>query len=217
MLIRLIARTAILALLFVQPLAAQTAPPTEDYPKGSGYFREQDTLPGSYRLYLQQPNHLDWLSSVGPIQERVKKSSFKTDAHEGVANYSPRRQCTECHDNHSRDLHVARMDVRCTQCHRDSPIAGIYHYYSAMNPIRRHAYICAKCHEGATPSFASYVIHEPNPLAPETRESFPALFYATWFMVILAGGVFVFFLPYALLWGFREFISILRRRAKHGS
>lgn len=216
MLLRDIFRAVCLLLSATVPAAAQMASPGTEF-SSSGFFRDQDTLPGSYRLYQQQPKKLDWLWAAGPYQRGVRKTSFKTDAHAGVANYSPRSLCTDCHRNHSRDMHMTRMGITCVQCHRDEPIAGVYHYYSAMNPIRRHAYVCAKCHEGATPSFASYVVHEPNPLAAATRADFPALFYATWFMVILAGGVFIFFIPYVALWGLRELVGMFRGGARHGS
>ncbi len=184
----------------------------------SGFFREQDTLPGRYRLYQQSQSGVEGLWGLGPGQSRPPRSSFKADAHAGVANYSHRRRCIDCHRTHEKDLHRVRMGITCVQCHRDQPIiAGIQHYYSPMNPIRRHAYVCAKCHEGASPSFASYVVHEPNPLAVETRGSFPLLFYATWFMVILAGGIFAFFLPYTVLWWLREWwAKLFGRRVGHG-
>ena len=92
----------------------------------------------------------------------------------GSPTYSPQTRCQKCHIPQTKDLHGLRMDITCVQCHRSQPVAGVYHYYSPLNPIRRHAYVCAKCHEGATPSFASYMVHEPNPLASEARESIPA-------------------------------------------
>lgn len=183
---------------------------------GDGYYRDQDMLPGSYRLYLQSPDLAGLIWKAGPRKIIVRKASFKPDAHEGVPNYSERSLCIDCHRDHERDIHMSRVNITCVQCHRDKPISGIYQYYSAMNPIRRHAYICAKCHEGSTPSFASYMVHEPRALALETLETFPLLGYATWFMVVLAGGVFVFFLPYTALWGIRELFGKLFGRADHG-
>lgn len=58
----------------------------------------------------------------------------------------------------------------------DQPVAGTFHYYSPLNPIRKHAYVCAKCHQGATANFATFVVREPSPIAAATAESFPALF-----------------------------------------
>jgi hypothetical protein len=180
-----------------------------DFPDqvGSGYFRQQDTLPGRYRLYLQEQGKATGIWGLGPGHGRISKASFKMDAHQGVDNFSPRRLCVDCHKNHRRDMHMTRMNITCVQCHRGQPISGVHHYYSPMNPIRRHAYVCAKCHEGSTPSFAAYVVHEPNPLKAETREAFPLLFWATWFMVVVAVGVFVIFLPYVALWWLREWFD----------
>ncbi len=59
-----------------------------------------------------------------------------------------------------------------------------------MNRRRRHAFICAKCHEGATASFATYVVHEPNPTDMGTRKSFPLLFFVFWMMAAIAVGTF---------------------------
>lgn len=86
-----------------------------------------------------------------------------------------------------------------------------------MNPIRRHAYVCAKCHKGASTSFATYVIHEPPPLASSTAKAFPLFYYAAWFMVILAVGVFSIFIPYVLLWGLREFTGLVTGRREHNN
>jgi hypothetical protein len=86
-----------------------------------------------------------------------------------------------------------------------------------MNSRRRHAFVCAKCHEGANRSFASYVNHEPNPAALSTRISFPLLFYVFWMMAAIAVGTFAAFLPHAFMWGLREllpdnFLSRLKNR-----
>ena len=174
---------------------AQRFPPAPDS-TASGYFRSEDTLPGAYRLYQQHPKELNWLWAVGPKKPDLRRASFAPDAHAEVRNYSPRTRCIECHAEYAKDMHQTRAGITCVQCHRDTPIAGIHHYFSAMNPIRRHAYICAKCHEGASPSFASYVVHEPNVLTASALGKFPLLFYATWFMLIVAGSVFVVFIPF---------------------
>jgi hypothetical protein len=73
-----------------------------------------------------------------------------------------------------------------------------------MNTIRRHAYVCAKCHEGSSASFATYVVHEPVASAPETRRAFPALYYGYLFMFLLIVGVFIVFIPHGVLWWIRE-------------
>lgn len=198
-------------------VSAQSSPQLPSDLAGTGYFRDQDTLPSSFRLYRQIPGGVGGLvTELGPGQERPRRSSFKLDAHEGVPNYSPRSSCTDCHKDEAKDLHQVRMGIVCVQCHRSAPISGVYHYYSPLNPIRRHAYVCAKCHEGATPSFAAYVVHEPNPLLSQARDEFPGLYYVVWFMMILAVGVFVVFIPYVILWWFRELVAKLLGKASHG-
>ena len=182
----------------------------------TGYFRDQDTLPGSYRFYQQLPGGEARSWSMGPGRDKVRRASFQADAHEDVANYSPQTRCQQCHKPQTKDLHGLRMGIACVQCHRNVPVAGVFQYSSPLNPIRRHAYVCAKCHEGATPSFASYMVHEPNPVTSEARDDFPLLYYAVWFMLILAGGVFIIFLPYTAFWWLREFFSRLGGRAHHG-
>jgi hypothetical protein len=91
------------------------------------------------------------------------------------------------------------------------PIAGINHYYSPMNRLRRHAYVCAKCHPGASASFATYVVHAPNPAMKTTQKRFPLQFFVFWSMIALAGGTFVVFLPHTAMWGIREFLIKMKK------
>ena len=200
-------------LALLMPAASFAADEEHPYEAAStGFFRDQDTLPGGYSLYRQDEKARLW---GGPVAGAIKRSSFQADAHLGVRGYKT-KSCVSCHEEQRYSLHTSRGQTSCVQCHRDKPIAGLYHYYSSMNPIRRHAYVCAKCHEGATASFATYVIHEPRPLAGETADAFPLFYYAAWFMVILAVGVFVIFIPYVTLWGFRELVGLFSRGGPHG-
>lgn len=203
------------SLILALPIYGQATEPSEDM-AGTGYFRDQDTLPGSFRFYSQLPGGKGGLWGLGPNNDKVRRSSFKMDAHDDVSDFSPEVRCQKCHIPQTKDLHGLRMGITCIQCHRSQPVAGVYHYYSSLNPIRRHAYVCAKCHEGATPSFASYMVHEPNPVTSEARKSFPLLYYSVWIMLILAVGVFVFFLPYTVLWWIRELVVKLKGRFDHG-
>ena len=210
------ALTCLLGVLVMASSAfGQAMEPPKDF-AGTGFFRDQDTLPGSYRFYQQLPGGEAGFLGMGPSHPVLSRSSFKMDAHDDVPDYSPRVRCQKCHEPQTKDLHYVRMGITCVQCHRSEPVAGVYHYYSALNPIRRHAYVCAKCHEGATPSFASYMVHEPNPLSSDGKERFPLLYYAVWFMVILAGGVFVIFLPYTMLWWIRDLVAKLTGSLRHG-
>jgi hypothetical protein len=83
-----------------------------------------------------------------------------------------------------------------------------------MNPIRRHAYVCAKCHEGASASYASYVVHEPSAGTFAAKQGFPILYYAYWFMLILLVGTLAFFIPHSFLVGLRELLSKKRKAEK---
>ena len=205
----------LVALLMTSPALGQVMSAPKDM-AGTGYYRDQDALPGAFRFYRQLPGGEGGLWGLGPSRQEIRRSSFRMDAHQGVADYSPEIRCQNCHAPETKDLHGLRMGITCVQCHRSQPVAGVYHYYSALNPIRRHAYVCAKCHEGATPSFASYMVHEPNPIASNARDGFPLLYYGVWAMLLLAGGVFVFFLPYTGLWWIRDFVAKMTRGAGHG-
>ncbi|NNJ92152.1 MAG: hypothetical protein HKP55_10780 [Gammaproteobacteria bacterium] len=207
-------QVCLLCLMSIIVLASQQAVAAAPHPyeaAGTGYFRDGDTLPGAYLQYRQSSEYGGSLWGLGPGGGNVKRSSFWADAHSGVDSYML-RSCASCHEDQRYSLHSSRGNVTCVQCHRGQPISGINHYYSGMNPIRRHAYVCAKCHEAASASFATYVIHEPPPLASSTVEEFPLFYYAVLFMMILAVGVFALFIPYVTLWGLRELIGLFTER-----
>lgn len=140
--------------------------------------------------------------------------SMRSDAHAGVPGYE-RRSCVSCHAGAARTLHAVRGEVTCAMCHGRGAMASVNHYFSKLNPIRRHAYVCAKCHDGASVSFASYVVHEPNPVLPETRQVFPAFWWAFWIMLGVATVTFVLLIPHTVLWLVREAASRLRKEGGH--
>lgn len=125
-----------------------------------------------------------------------------------------RRTCEECHPRQTRDIHTTRVKKTCRQCHGPEPIAGVNHYHSIMNSNRRHIFVCSKCHEGASDSFAQYRIHAPFPASLKTLEEMPILFFVFWFMVAIAAGTFAVFLPHTVLWGIRE---LFIKKDKHDS
>ncbi len=144
------------------------------------------------------------LFPYSPTGAEVRNRSRLADSHAGIKFYD-RRRCEECHVEEAKDpVHTVRANLTCRQCHGGDPIASIEHVYSPLNPIRRHAYVCSKCHEGAGASFASYVVHEPNPIKASTQKKFPLLFYAFWIMIGIAVLTFAVFLPHTLAWGARE-------------
>jgi hypothetical protein len=175
----------------------------KDREASTGYYEEYEVRPRHQRPFIEIPGVRRGLFSYSPTAAGVRVRTRLADSHRGIRFYE-NRQCEACHVNETRDMHTVRANLTCRQCHGGEPIASIAHYYSPLNPIRRHAYVCAKCHEGANASYASYVIHSPNPLLMGTMKSFPALFYAFWIMVAIAAGTFVVFLPHTVLWGIRE-------------
>ncbi len=177
-------------------------------------YREREVSTRYYEKYERKPRpHLPFvkgqipkieLITLAPTAERVRRRTYLADSHWGLKFYVF-RTCISCHPRQAWSLHTVRAKITCRQCHGEEPIAGIKHYYSSMHPRRRYAFVCAKCHKGSSASFATYVIHEPNPAAMRTQRSFPVLFYAFWIMVAIAMGTLAIFLPFTVWWGLREF------------
>lgn len=129
-----------------------------------------------------------------------------TGIHKGISA-SSMRNCVACHQAQARNnLHVRKKGIQCAQCHGKSPAFGVDDYSSPVNPIKRHIYVCAKCHDNANAAFASYVIHEPPPFAKETATTFPEMFFVTWMLLVIAVATFAFFLPHTVLWFIRELL-----------
>jgi hypothetical protein len=210
---RLASRSLALAILGVLLLLPEPAVAQEevasyirrykDREASTGYYEEYEVRPRRQRPFVSIPGVQRGIFSYSPSAAQVRVRTRLADSHQGIKFYN-RRRCEECHIQETKDIHTVRANLTCRQCHGGEPIASIDHYYSSMNPIRRHAYVCAKCHEGASDSYASYVVHTPNPSLVGTLESFPVLFYAFWIMIAIAVGTFVLFLPHTILWGIRE-------------
>ena len=162
-----------------------------------------------YRDQLQSSNRFDTGGLLpelpyGPVPKERGGLGPKKDAHAGLPDYSWRR-CESCHQEIADNTHTLQGNLTCRQCHGVDPIASVDQYFSPMNSIRRHAYVCAKCHEGASASFATYVVHTSAAADPEkVRASFPALYWADVFMFALIIGVFLIFLPHGIAWWVRE-------------
>lgn len=174
------------------------------YEHSTGYYEEYEVKPRRQRPLVGIPGVKKGIFPYSPTGSGVRIRTRLADSHMGIQFYE-RRRCEECHISETRDIHTVRANLTCRQCHGGEPIASMAHYYSPMNPIRRHAAVCAKCHEGAGASYASYVVHSPNPALLSTKTSFPVLFYVFWIMVFVAGATFVLFLPHTIAWVIREF------------
>jgi hypothetical protein len=173
----------------------------------SGYYEEYEVRPVHLAPLVEVPGvnrrgMFPYSPSAAPVRVRTRLA----DSHQGIKFYE-NLSCEYCHAREAKDVHTTRANLTCRQCHGGEPVASIAHYYAPMNPIRKHAYVCAKCHEGASASYASYIVHAPNPAMISTLKIFPTLFYIFWIMVVVAAGTFVVFLPHTILWGIREFLN----------
>jgi hypothetical protein len=183
------------------------------YEASTGYYEEYEVLPRRQLPLVSVPGVRRGLFPYSPTAASVRNRSRLADSHLGIKFYE-RRRCEACHVEQTRDIHTVRANLTCRQCHGGEPVASINHYYSPLNPIRRHAYVCAKCHEGASASYASYIVHEPAAGSSLARTSFPVLYYAYWFMLILLVGTLAFFIPHSFLVGLRELLSKKRKAEK---
>lgn len=173
----------------------------------TGYYEEYEVLPSRGSPFVQWNAPAESVAIGG----RAPAATYQADAHAAVPNYGHQR-CTSCHKSAAHNnRHATRNNIACRQCHGREPIAGINYYFSPLNPIRRHAAVCAKCHQGASGSFATYVVHEPSPLLAGTEKSFPVLYWAVWIMIGIAVGTFALFLPHTGLWMLRELFTRKRK------
>jgi hypothetical protein len=185
----------------------------KDREASTGYYEEYEVLPRRQSPLVAIPGVQRGIFPYSPTAARVRIRTRLADSHQGIKFYWGRR-CEECHFAETRDIHTVRANLTCRQCHGGEPIAGINHYFSPMNPIRRHAYVCAKCHQGASASYASYVVHEPLAGSLAAKTGFPILYYAYWFMLILLVGTLAFFIPHSFLVGLRELFKNKRKAEK---
>ena len=182
----------------------------KQYEVSTGYYEQYEARPRHQRPLVAIPGVTRGLFPYSPTSASVRSRTHLADSHRGIKFYWGRR-CEDCHINETRDIHTTRANLTCRQCHGGEPIASINHYFSPMNPIRRHAYVCAKCHEGASASYASYIVHEPAAGSSIARTSFPILYYTYWFMLVLLVGTLAFFIPHSFLVGLRELFKNKRK------
>ena len=178
----------------------------KDRETSTGYYEEHEVRPRRQRPFVEIPGVQVGLFSYSPSAAQVRNRSRLADSHMGIAFYTD-KTCVACHPEQAKDIHTVRGNLTCRQCHGGEPIASIQYFNSPMNPIRKHAYVCAKCHEGSSASFASYIIHEPAPGSVAARKSFPTLYLVYWFMTVLLVGTLAFFIPHSFLTGVRELFT----------
>ncbi len=209
-------------LLFPGPVCAQEEVTSSirryrDKELSTGYYEEYEVKPRRQAPLVGVPEVLRRFSPYSAYQPRkAAEAGIRNrlqDSHAGLEFYEGRR-CEDCHVEEATHSHTVRANITCRQCHGGEPIAGINYYYSPLNPIRRYAYVCAKCHEGATASFATFLIHEPKAGAETTRKTFPSLYWANWFMFLLIVGTLAFFGVHSVIWMVKEVVMALRTRRK---
>jgi hypothetical protein len=216
-----------LGLLGITVLLPGVAPAQEEVTSAIRRYKASEASTGNYGEYEVKQRRQRRLVVVPEMLRRTSlSSSYRPgrvadagrrsrleDSHAGLEFYEQRR-CEDCHVEQAKHSHTVRGNVTCRQCHAGEPIANINYYYSPLNPTRRFAYVCAKCHEGATASFATFLIHEPNPGSTATRKTFPSLYYANWFMFVLIVGTLGFFGAHTLIWVVKEIVIGWRQRRK---
>lgn len=220
-------RTAVLfvlTLLVIGSVGMSSVFAQEEVASSLRRYRSQEVSSGYYEAYEVKPSRPPVVDSTGtgpglfsysPAAAQVRIRKRLRDSHQGLRFYGS-LLCVTCHSDQAKSSHTARENISCRQCHGGEPISSISQFYSPMNPIRRHAYVCAKCHEGASVSFGSFMVHPPDPGSPEARLQFPLMYYTYWFMFFLLVGTLGFFIPHSVLAGFRELLVTLRKRRHHG-
>jgi hypothetical protein len=214
----ILAGLLVLAIFLSEPAGAQEEVTSairryKEYEVSTGYYEEYEAKPRRQLPFVEIPGVRRGIFPYSPTGAEVRVRTRLADSHQGIKFYT-RRRCEECHIAETRDIHTVRANLTCRQCHGGEPIASINHYFSPLNPIRKHAYVCSKCHQGASASYASYVVHEPSAGSLAAKTGFPILYYAYWFMLILLVGTLAFFIPHSFLVGLRELFRKKRKAEK---
>jgi len=126
------------------------------------------------------------------------------------------RECGSCHVESLktyRDTFHGKVTAlgltrvaKCADCHGAHTILPASDPASSVSPTRIVA-TCRQCHPAASVKFAEFHPHAD----PESKERFPKLYYAYFFMTALLIGTFGFFGLHTLLWLPRSLIERLRR------
>jgi hypothetical protein len=195
----------------------------EDVASAIRRFKEREFSTGYYEEHEAKPFRARPLVGVSAVKTKpfpytatgaqIRIRTRLADSHRAIKFYE-NLKCDYCHTKENKDIHTTRANLTCRQCHGGEPIASIEHAYSPLNPVRKHAYVCAKCHEGASASFADYVVHEPDAGSSISRASFPTLYYSYWFMILLLGGTLAFFVPHTMMVILRE---LFKEKGKGGT
>ena len=176
----------------------------------------------------QSAHGLAWQEDEdGPVCVDCHSSHQIVDPTTYDARHAAAQNCGGCHEEylstfrdsfHGQALHLGLSEgASCADCHTPHTNMGADDPESSVHPDNRLE-TCGNCHEGITPSFATFNPHS-DPTDPE--DNFAV--YVIWaFMTSLLIGVFAFFGIHDLLWLQRSLVGTLRgefaeeRRAASG-
>jgi len=143
------------------------------------------------------------------ITETPHKNLPATPAARAQQRLDMNRSCANCHAQAMRSYtetyhgQVAAMGfastATCADCH------GTHDILPARNPSSLAApanvlTTCRKCHEGATPGFASFQAHATT----DDFAHYPLIWITAKFVLMAVGGVLVIFWIHSALWFYRE-------------
>jgi cytochrome b subunit of formate dehydrogenase len=129
------------------------------------------------------------------------------------------RTCGRCHEDEARNYHEtyhgkaialnrpgsAPAVAACFDCHGHHDVFKTSEPRSSLHQANIVG-TCAKCHDGATASFAQYEPHAD----PWDAEGYPLLNKVIVFMTALLAGVFLFFGIHTSLWIVRMIVAWIR-------
>lgn len=126
------------------------------------------------------------------------------------------RKCGQCHEDrleryretfHGKAIALGRSGVAaCYDCHGHHDILLSANPNSRIHEGENRLETCRKCHPGANPNFAGYIIHADH----TDRKEYPQIYWVYFFMTFLLLGTFAFFAVHSLLWFVRSAVLYLR-------
>lgn len=144
------------------------------------------------------------------ITELPHKTVSKTLAEWERARLVITRNCISCHPKAARGYtetyHGAVIALgftngaTCSDCHGSHSILRASDPASSVSPANLLK-TCQRCHQDATPGFATYQPHATT----DDFARYPYTWLASKFVNVAVGGVLVFFWLHSALWFYREF------------
>lgn len=178
--------------------------------------------PAEYDVYITSIHGTEFL------EKNNMKAATCIDCHEEHLIPNPEEkkwklwligECGSCHRKkldtyhdtyHGRVTELGFTTVaKCSDCHGSHGILPPENPKSSISSANILS-TCRKCHPGATAGFTEYYPHPDV----HNRKKDPQLYYTYIFMTALLTGVFCFFLPHTLLWGYRSLKERIRKQGR---